>query len=55
MKKEDDGLTIFGVAEMDQGAYTCVAKTELDQDFAKAYLTILGTVIVFTKSNRPKK
>ncbi|XP_040193519.1 neurofascin isoform X20 [Rana temporaria] len=41
MKKEDDGLTIFGVAEKDQGAYTCVAKTELDQDFAKAYLTIL--------------
>ncbi|XP_077337404.1 neurofascin isoform X17 [Lithobates pipiens] len=43
MKKEDDGLTIFGVAEKDQGAYTCVAKTELDQDFAKAYLTILET------------
>ncbi|XP_072280961.1 neurofascin isoform X17 [Pyxicephalus adspersus] len=41
MKREDDGLTIFGVAEKDQGAYTCVAKTELDQDFAKAYLTIL--------------
>ncbi|XP_053310320.1 neurofascin isoform X8 [Spea bombifrons] len=40
MKKEDDALTIFGVAEKDQGAYTCVAKTELDQDFAKAYLTI---------------
>ncbi|XP_072280990.1 neurofascin isoform X21 [Pyxicephalus adspersus] len=43
MKREDDGLTIFGVAEKDQGAYTCVAKTELDQDFAKAYLTILET------------
>ncbi|XP_069801887.1 neurofascin isoform X3 [Dendropsophus ebraccatus] len=43
MKKEDDGLTIFGVAERDQGAYTCVAKTELDQDFAKAYLTIQET------------
>ncbi|XP_075052192.1 neurofascin isoform X3 [Mixophyes fleayi] len=41
MKKEDDALTIFGVAEKDQGTYTCVAKTELDQDFAKAYLTIL--------------
>ncbi|XP_069612303.1 neurofascin isoform X6 [Ranitomeya imitator] len=40
MKKEDDALIIFGVAEKDQGAYTCVAKTELDQDFAKAYLTI---------------
>ncbi|XP_075120206.1 neurofascin isoform X3 [Leptodactylus fuscus] len=43
MSKEGDGLTIFGVAEKDQGAYTCVAKTELDQDFAKAYLTIQET------------
>ncbi|CAH2221184.1 neurofascin isoform X12 [Pelobates cultripes] len=43
MKKEEDALTIFGVAEKDQGAYTCLAKTELDQDFAKAYLTILET------------
>ncbi|KAM8977242.1 neurofascin [Pelodytes ibericus] len=43
MNKEEDALTIFGVAEKDQGAYTCVAKTELDQDFAKAYLTILET------------
>ncbi|XP_075469852.1 neurofascin isoform X15 [Ascaphus truei] len=43
MKKEDDGLTIFGVAEKDQGAYTCMANTDLDQDFAKAYLTILET------------
>ncbi|XP_044144347.1 LOW QUALITY PROTEIN: neurofascin [Bufo gargarizans] len=43
MKKEDDALVIFGVAERDQGAYTCVAKTELDQDFAKAYLTIQET------------
>ncbi|KAG8589389.1 hypothetical protein GDO81_006378 [Engystomops pustulosus] len=40
MSKEGDALTIFGVAERDQGAYTCVARTELDQDFAKAYLTI---------------
>ncbi|KAL2770991.1 neurofascin isoform 4 precursor [Daubentonia madagascariensis] len=42
MKKEDDSLTIFGVAERDQGSYTCVANTELDQDLAKAYLTVLG-------------
>ncbi|XP_065505643.1 neurofascin isoform X5 [Caloenas nicobarica] len=41
MKKEDDGLTIFGVAEKDQGDYTCVASTELDKDLAKAYLTVL--------------
>ncbi|XP_077878798.1 neurofascin isoform X10 [Ictidomys tridecemlineatus] len=42
MKKEDDSLTIFGVAERDQGSYTCVASTELDQDLAKAYLTVLA-------------
>ncbi|XP_053943427.1 neurofascin isoform X20 [Cuculus canorus] len=41
MKKEDDGLTIYGVAEKDQGDYTCVASTELDKDLAKAYLTVL--------------
>uniref|UniRef100_A0A8C3KNT6 Neurofascin n=1 Tax=Calidris pygmaea TaxID=425635 RepID=A0A8C3KNT6_9CHAR len=42
MKKEDDGLTIYGVAERDQGDYTCVASTELDKDLAKAYLTVLA-------------
>uniref|UniRef100_A0A2K6PR75 Neurofascin n=1 Tax=Rhinopithecus roxellana TaxID=61622 RepID=A0A2K6PR75_RHIRO len=42
MKKEDDSLIIFGVAERDQGSYTCVASTELDQDLAKAYLTVLA-------------
>lgn len=42
MKKEDDALTIFGVAERDQGSYTCIASTELDQDLAKAHLTVLG-------------
>ncbi|KFV17921.1 Neurofascin, partial [Tauraco erythrolophus] len=41
MKKEDDGLTIYGVNEKDQGDYTCVASTELDKDSAKAYLTVL--------------
>ncbi|XP_061043413.1 neurofascin isoform X1 [Eubalaena glacialis] len=42
MKKEEDSLTIFGVAERDQGSYMCVASTELDQDLAKAYLTVLA-------------
>ncbi|NWU19728.1 NFASC protein, partial [Dyaphorophyia castanea] len=42
MKKEEDGLTIFGVAEKDQGDYTCVASTELDKDSARAYLTVLA-------------
>uniref|UniRef100_A0A8C2TT39 Neurofascin n=1 Tax=Coturnix japonica TaxID=93934 RepID=A0A8C2TT39_COTJA len=45
MKKEDDGLTIYGVAEKDQGDYTCVASTELDKDSAKAYLTVLGKAV----------
>ncbi|XP_069489233.1 neurofascin isoform X11 [Ambystoma mexicanum] len=40
MKKDDDSLTIYGVGEKDQGAYTCIASTELDRDFAKAYLTV---------------
>ncbi|XP_030821589.1 neurofascin isoform X9 [Camarhynchus parvulus] len=42
MKKEEDGLTIYGVTEKDQGDYTCVASTELDKDLAKAYLTVLA-------------
>ncbi|XP_019402124.1 PREDICTED: neurofascin isoform X9 [Crocodylus porosus] len=42
MKKEDDGLTIHGVAEKDQGDYTCIASTELDKDSAKAHLTVLA-------------
>uniref|UniRef100_A0A8C8ABD3 Neurofascin n=1 Tax=Otus sunia TaxID=257818 RepID=A0A8C8ABD3_9STRI len=46
MKKEDDGLKIYGVAERDQGDYTCVASTELDKDSAKAYLTVLGKTVL---------
>ncbi|KAM3839456.1 neurofascin isoform 1-T1 [Vipera latastei] len=42
MKKEEDGLTIHGVSEKDQGYYTCVASTELDKDVARAHLTVLG-------------
>ncbi|XP_074920967.1 neurofascin isoform X13 [Chelonoidis abingdonii] len=41
MKKEDEGLIIYGVAEKDQGDYMCVASTELDKDSAKAFLTVL--------------
>lgn len=54
MKKEDDGLTIYGVAEKDQGDYTCVASTELDKDSAKAYLTVLGKAVLPTYSCRAK-
>uniref|UniRef100_A0A8C0FQR9 Neurofascin n=1 Tax=Bubo bubo TaxID=30461 RepID=A0A8C0FQR9_BUBBB len=43
---KDDGLTIYGVAEKDQGDYTCVASTELDKDLAKAYLTVLGKAVL---------
>ncbi|XP_026635682.1 neurofascin isoform X2 [Microtus ochrogaster] len=50
MKKEDDSLTIFGVAERDQGSYTCMASTELDQDLAKAYLTVLADQATPTNS-----
>uniref|UniRef100_A0A8C8SDZ4 Neurofascin n=1 Tax=Pelusios castaneus TaxID=367368 RepID=A0A8C8SDZ4_9SAUR len=50
LKKEDDGLMIYGVAEKDQGEYTCVASTELDKDSAKAYLTVL--VVQSTPTNR---
>ncbi|XP_070601593.1 neurofascin isoform X14 [Erythrolamprus reginae] len=42
MKKEEDGLTIHGVSEKDQGYYTCQASTELDKDTARAHLTVLA-------------
>uniref|UniRef100_A0A8D2LA92 Neurofascin n=1 Tax=Varanus komodoensis TaxID=61221 RepID=A0A8D2LA92_VARKO len=45
MKKEEDGLTIYGVAEKDQGYYTCVASTELDKDIARAHLTVLACAV----------
>ncbi|XP_010402631.2 neurofascin isoform X16 [Corvus cornix cornix] len=53
MKKEEDGLTIFGVAEKDQGDYTCVASTELDKDSAKAYLTVLANRLRDFTKERP--
>lgn len=54
MKKEDDSLTIFGVAERDQGSYTCIASTELDQDLAKAHLTVLGNCPAHSRSDSPR-
>ncbi|XP_061488179.1 neurofascin isoform X5 [Rhineura floridana] len=41
IRKEEDDLMIHGVAEKDQGYYTCVASTELDRDAARAHLTVL--------------
>uniref|UniRef100_A0A8B9THL8 Neurofascin n=1 Tax=Anas platyrhynchos TaxID=8839 RepID=A0A8B9THL8_ANAPL len=52
--KEDDGLTIYGVAEKDQGDYTCVASTELDKDSAKAYLTVLARCCACPRPDRPR-
>ncbi|XP_061488181.1 neurofascin isoform X7 [Rhineura floridana] len=42
IRKEEDDLMIHGVAEKDQGYYTCVASTELDRDAARAHLTVLA-------------
>uniref|UniRef100_A0A670Z686 Neurofascin n=1 Tax=Pseudonaja textilis TaxID=8673 RepID=A0A670Z686_PSETE len=61
MKKEEDGLTIHGVSEKDQGYYTCVASTELDKDTARAHLTVLGKetyilhiVLLIARPERPR-
>uniref|UniRef100_A0A8C8A9N3 Neurofascin n=1 Tax=Otus sunia TaxID=257818 RepID=A0A8C8A9N3_9STRI len=51
---KDDGLKIYGVAERDQGDYTCVASTELDKDSAKAYLTVLGKTVLPVYCHRPR-
>ncbi|XP_039768655.1 neurofascin isoform X15 [Ornithorhynchus anatinus] len=48
LKKEDEALTILGVAERDEGLYACEASTELDRAVAKAYLTVLATQSVPT-------
>ncbi|XP_051854509.1 neurofascin isoform X2 [Antechinus flavipes] len=53
MKKEEDTLTIFGVADRDQGSYTCMASTELDRDIAKAYLTVLAAQVAPTNRMAP--
>lgn len=42
----DDGmLQIMNVNLSDQGIYTCIARTSLDEDNATAFLTVLGKVI----------
>lgn len=37
-----DSLTILHVTESDEGTYTCVMNTTLDQDSASAQLTVVG-------------
>uniref|UniRef100_A0A8C1YD30 Neuronal cell adhesion molecule a n=1 Tax=Cyprinus carpio TaxID=7962 RepID=A0A8C1YD30_CYPCA len=39
-----DSLTIHDVREDDEGNYTCIRNTTLDQDSASAMLTVVGTV-----------
>lgn len=39
-------LQIMSVNLSDQGAYTCVARTSLDEDNATALLTVLGEMVV---------
>ncbi|XP_048878429.1 neurofascin homolog (chicken) a isoform X14 [Brienomyrus brachyistius] len=41
LKKEEDSFSIFNVLDSDEGTYSCTAKTELDEDFASARLTVL--------------
>lgn len=38
-----DSLTIREVTEDDEGTYTCIRNTTLDQDSASAVLTVVGT------------
>lgn len=47
VQASDGSLTITKTVEGDSGTYTCVAKTELDQDEASATLTVQGKKNVF--------
>lgn len=38
-------LQIINVNLIDQGLYTCIARTDIDEDNATALLTVLGKVI----------
>lgn len=38
-------LQIMNVNLSDQGMYTCIAQTSLDQDNATALLTVLGKIV----------
>ncbi|XP_050978191.1 neurofascin homolog (chicken) a isoform X8 [Labeo rohita] len=39
-KKDDESMTIHNVNPEDGGTYTCIAKTEIDEDSASARLTV---------------
>lgn len=40
---DTDSLTIKDVTDGDEGTYTCIMNTTLDQDSASAMLTVIGT------------
>uniref|UniRef100_A0A8C7IF20 Neuronal cell adhesion molecule-like n=1 Tax=Oncorhynchus kisutch TaxID=8019 RepID=A0A8C7IF20_ONCKI len=52
---DTDSLTINEVTEEDEGTYTCVMNTTLDQDSASAMLTVVvsGTDTVFSSPEEP--
>lgn len=43
---DTDSLTIKDVTDGDEGTYTCIMNTTLDQDSASAMLTVVGTFTV---------
>ena len=42
---DDDMLQIMNVNLSDQGMYTCIARTSVDQDNATSLLTVLGEMV----------
>ncbi|KAL1265721.1 hypothetical protein QQF64_003748 [Cirrhinus molitorella] len=50
-KKDDESMTIHNINPEDGGTYTCIAKTEIDEDSASARLTVTEDDISST-SNR---
>ena len=47
-----ESLTIRDVTEADEGTYTCMMNTSLDQDSASAMLTVVGMLVLKRKKNR---
>uniref|UniRef100_A0A667Y7M3 Neural cell adhesion molecule L1 n=1 Tax=Myripristis murdjan TaxID=586833 RepID=A0A667Y7M3_9TELE len=52
---DDESLTIKDVTEKDEGTYTCIMNTTLDQDSASAMLTVVGTFTSQTECRDPVK
>ncbi|XP_058859581.1 neurofascin-like isoform X14 [Acipenser ruthenus] len=48
VKKDEESMTIRNVNENDEGLYTCVVSTELDEDSATARLTVLASTLTST-------